>query len=124
MDRAYDITIDSGVVALGHGRDVVDGLKPTNKRFMYMLMENMKLVGSKIYDDQMSIHTTKHKEDLSLEKYLKNFNITKNGIIDQGKYKNVQVNGHGMSVSIMFKIIMILTTQLSKLVAIQLIFIH
>ena len=61
--------------------------------------------------------STTHKEDVSLSKEFQKhlYNKTQNnGVIVQGNYLNVLVNGSVMSLSIMFKTILILTIKLLK----------
>ena len=70
FDHYYDIIINSGIVATGHGQDVVDGLNANEKPFISMLMENVKFSSAEGYDGQVEMHTTTHKEDVSLKKEL------------------------------------------------------
>ena len=43
MTHHYDIIIDPGFGAPGHGRDVVDGLNATYKQFISMQIENFAI---------------------------------------------------------------------------------
>ena len=45
-----NITIDSGLVAPGHGRDVFDGFNYTYKRSVSMLMTSVQLPVAATYD--------------------------------------------------------------------------
>ena len=42
--------IDRGVGATGNGRQVVDGLNDTDKRFILMLVKTVQLPGTEDYD--------------------------------------------------------------------------
>ena len=44
------IIIYRGVSAPGHGKEVVDGLNTIDKRYMYQLMSNVQLPGSRTFD--------------------------------------------------------------------------
>ena len=115
MDHAYNNIIDYGVGAPGHGQDIVDEINVTEKKFIPMLMENLQFLCSKGYDEHAEMHITTQNEDISITKELKKHlsNITKkNGVIDQGKYKNVKVNGIGVIAIIMFNIMLMLTTKM------------
>ena len=68
MAHAYDIIIDRGAGEPGHGWKILDCLNATEKVFIYTLMENVQLAGSKRYDDQMEIHNTTPNEDIGPEK--------------------------------------------------------
>ena len=46
LSHAYNILIDIGVGAPGHGKYLVYGLKATDKRFIAMLMKTVKLPGA------------------------------------------------------------------------------
>ena len=46
----YSIIVDRGISAPGHGKEVVDGLNAINKLYIYQLMSNVQLPGSKIFD--------------------------------------------------------------------------
>ena len=114
MAHAYDIIIDCGVGAPGHGWDVIYGINAADKRFLFMLMENMQLTGAKGYDDHMAMKNTTQKEDVSLTKYFQKhlYNITQNNSVnDQGNYIFFHINGSGVRVSIMFKKVQVFTTK-------------
>ena len=89
LSQACNIIIDRGASAPGHGKDVVDGLNDTDKRFIFKLMATVQLPGSKGYGMQMLMHSTIHKYNISLalefQKHLSNTSC-KNRVIDQGKY--------------------------------------
>ena len=50
LSQSYDIFIDRGIIALGHGREVVDGLNAKEKWFIFHLMANVQLHVSKQFD--------------------------------------------------------------------------
>ena len=55
----YSIIIDQVIIAPGHGKDVVDVLNAIDKRYIYQLMYNVQLPGSKhlfTYSDAL-LHT-------------------------------------------------------------------
>ena len=58
-------------------------------------MENFQLPGLKVYDTQMVIHSETSTNDVILvQQFQRHFiNVArKHGLIDQGKYKNGQLN--------------------------------
>ena len=48
--------------APGHGKEVVDGLNAIDKRFVYQLMSNVQLRGSKIFDSHIIMHSCTQKK--------------------------------------------------------------
>ena len=66
--HAYNIEIVCGVGAPGHGKDVVDGLNATDKRFLTMFITTVQLSGTATNDSQMFIHTTIVNKDISLSR--------------------------------------------------------
>ena len=57
LSHAYNILIDRGVEAPGHGNYVVDGLKANERRFFSMLMKTVQLTGTTTNDSHMVMHT-------------------------------------------------------------------
>ena len=45
MSHCYSIIIDRGIIAPGHGKEFVDGLNAVDKRYIYLLISNIKLPG-------------------------------------------------------------------------------
>ena len=91
MSQCYSIIIDRGISALGHGKEVVDGLNAVDKRYIYQLMSTVQVPGSIIFDSQIKMHTGTKKYDVSLAKEFKEHlekEHRKYGAIDQGKTKN------------------------------------
>ena len=68
MSQCYSIIIDRGISAPGHGKEVVDGLNATDKQYIYQLMSNVQLPGSKIFDSQILRHSCTQKKNVSLAK--------------------------------------------------------
>ena len=54
--------------APGHGKEAIDGINAIDKRYIYQLMSNVQLPGSKRFDSQMQIHTSTQNNDVSLAK--------------------------------------------------------
>ena len=48
--QCYSIILDRDISAPGHGKDVVGVLNATDKRYIYKLMSNVQLPGSKTFD--------------------------------------------------------------------------
>ena len=67
LSKPYNIIINRGVSAPGNDQDVVGGLNTTNKKFIFELMANMQLPGSKGYDTHMTMHSATRKYNISLE---------------------------------------------------------
>ena len=66
FSHAYNIIIDCGVGAPGHGRELFYGLNATNKRFIFMLITTLPLLGTAAYESQMVIHTSTANTDIIL----------------------------------------------------------
>ena len=49
VSKCYSIIIDRGISATGHGKEVVDGLNAMDKRYIYQLIFNVQLTGSKTF---------------------------------------------------------------------------
>ena len=64
----FSVIIDRGISAPGHAREVVDGLKVIDKRFIYQLMSTVQLSGAKSYETKMVMHTRTRTYDVSLDK--------------------------------------------------------
>ena len=90
MSQCYSLTIDRCIIATGIGREVVDGLNAIDKRYIYQLISNVKLPGSKLFDSHMQMHTSTQNSDASIAKELQQHMSNENSqncVIDQGKYK-------------------------------------
>ena len=44
--QCYSVIIDQGIIAPGHGKEVVDGLNDIDKRHIYKLIYNVQLPGT------------------------------------------------------------------------------
>ena len=62
MSQCYSITIDRGISAPGHGKEVVDGLNDVDKSYIYQLMSKFQLPGSVRFDSQIKMHTGTEKK--------------------------------------------------------------
>ena len=91
MSQCYYITIDLGISEPRHSKAVVDGPNSVDKSYIYQLMSTVQLTGSNIFDSQTQMHNGSQKYDASLAKEYQHHMTKehrKNGVIDQGKYKN------------------------------------
>ena len=68
LSQRHSIIIDRGISAPGHGKEVVDGINAIDKRYIYQLMSNVQLPGSKTFDSQILMHSCTPKNDVSLAK--------------------------------------------------------
>ena len=68
VSQRHSIIIDWGISETGHGKDLVDGLNDIDKQYMYQLMSNFQLPGSRIFDSQIIMHSCTPKNDVSLAK--------------------------------------------------------
>ena len=68
MSQCYSVIIDCGISAPGNGKEVVDGINAIDKRYIYQLMSNVQITGSKIFDSQILMHYCKPKNDVSMAK--------------------------------------------------------
>ena len=76
LSKFYNIIIDLGVSAPGHGREVEYGLNVTNKRFIFHMMYTVQHPGSKWFNTQNTLHTAAQNTDMILaqefQKHLSN----------------------------------------------------
>ena len=66
--QCHSIIIDRGISAPGHGKEVVDGINAIEKRYIYQLMSNVKLIVSRTFYSQILIHSCTPKNDVSMAK--------------------------------------------------------
>ena len=88
MSQCYSVTIDRGISAPGHGKEVVDGINAVDKRYIYQLMSNVQLPGSNRFNSQIQMHTDDQKYDVSLAKEFQHHMTKehrKNGFFDRVK---------------------------------------
>ena len=89
FSHVYNIVIDHGAGAPGHGKYVVDDFKNTDARFLKMFMTTVKLPGAATNYSHMVIHTTMSNIDTSLAKVFQKHlsDLTRaHGLIDHRKY--------------------------------------
>ena len=76
LSQSYNIIIDCGLIVPVHVIEVLDGLIDTDKGFIFHLMPNVKLPGSKRFVTQITVHTATQNTDVILsqgfQKYLSN----------------------------------------------------
>ena len=68
LSQSHSIIIDKGVSAPGHGKEVVDGINAIEKRFIYQIMSNVNLPGSRKFYSQILMHSCTPRYDVSLAK--------------------------------------------------------
>ena len=66
LSQSHSIIIDRGISAPGNGKDVVHGLNAIDKKYIYQLMSNVQLPGSKISDSQILMHSCTPKKYVSM----------------------------------------------------------
>ena len=89
--QEFNIIIEHGISAPGHGREVVDSCDATEKQFIFNLMATVQLPGSQRVDIKMEMHTSTLTDDISLLKKIKKHlsNASRqHGILDYGKQKS------------------------------------
>ena len=87
--QCLSIIIYQGISAHGHGKEVVDGINEIDKRYIYQLISNVQLPGSKFFDSQILMHSCTQKRMSVWLNNPKNIclrSICKHGVIGQGKY--------------------------------------
>ena len=89
FSQCHSIIIYQGISAPGHGKELVGFLNAIDKRFIYQLMSNVQLPGSKTFDSKIIIYSFTENNDVSLAKYSRKQlyeEHRKHGVIYQGKY--------------------------------------
>ena len=56
LSQCYAIIIDRGISAPDHGKEMINGINAIYKRYIYQLVYNVQLPGSKIFDSQILIN--------------------------------------------------------------------
>ena len=64
--QEFNIIIDCGISATGHGREVVDGLNATYKGFIFHLTEKAQLTSSKRFYTKMDMDILIQNSDVML----------------------------------------------------------
>ena len=92
MLQYYSVIIYRGIIETGHGKEVIGGLNNINNCFIYQIIYNVQLTGSKTFDSQILLHSFTQNNDVSLDKesqkHLSKEHI-KHGVIDQVKYRKI-----------------------------------
>ena len=90
MSQAFSVIIYRVISSPGHGRKVVYGISAIYKQFFLQLMSTVHLLGEKVYDIKIVIHTVTHTSNVrfsvEFEKRLSTA-ARKHIVIDQGRYK-------------------------------------
>ena len=68
FSQCHSIIIYRGISAPGNGKELVGGINVIDKRYIYQLMSNVQLPGSKTFDSQILIHSYTPKHDVSVAK--------------------------------------------------------
>ena len=68
FSQCYSIIIDRSISAPRHGKELVGGLNAIDKRYIYQLMSNVQLTGSKTFDSQILMHSCIENNDISIAK--------------------------------------------------------
>ena len=66
--QCYSVIIDCGISAPVHGKEVVVVINAIDKRYIYQLMSNVQLLGSKLFDLRIIMHSFTQNNDVSLAK--------------------------------------------------------
>ena len=115
MSQCYSIVIDRGISEPGHGKEVVYGINDVDKRYIYQLMSTVQLTGSNIFDSKMQIHTGNQKYDVILVKESQH-HLTKKAqnmvSLIKENTKKYSWKENGQTYSIMFRIILLLNTNI------------
>ena len=68
FSQCHSIIIYRGMSAPGHGKAVVYNINDIDKHYMYQLMCNVQLPGSRTFDSQILTHSFTSKNDISMAK--------------------------------------------------------
>ena len=55
LSQDYNIINDRGVSEPGHGIEILDGLRNTDKRFLFQMIATVQLTGEKVFDTQRDV---------------------------------------------------------------------
>ena len=70
MSQLFSIIIERGISAPGHGKEVVDGINDIDMRYIYQLMSNVQLLGSKTFDSKILMNSCTQENDVIMDKQL------------------------------------------------------
>ena len=90
LSQSFNIIIERGISAPGHGREVVDGLNDTENSFIFHIMSNFQLSGRQRFDTQIAVYTATQNTDVRFARdFQKHLSIEshKHRIKDHGKHK-------------------------------------
>ena len=68
MSQYYSVIFYLGIIEPGHGKEVIDGINSIEKIYIYQLIFNLQLPGSKTFDSQIIMHYCTENNDVSLAK--------------------------------------------------------
>ena len=68
LSQIQSIIIDRCISSPGNGKEVIGGLNSIYNCYMYQLMSNVQLPGSRTFDSQILIHFCTPKNDVILAK--------------------------------------------------------
>ena len=90
--QCHLIIIDRGIRAHGHGKEVVDGINTIDKQYIYQLIYNVQLPGSKTFDLYILMHSCTKNNYVILNREFQIYpskEHRKYGVIDQVKYSKI-----------------------------------
>ena len=93
MSQRYSVIIDHGISSPGHLKEVIDDLNDIDTHYIYQLMSNFQLLGSKLFDSKILMHYLTQNNDVSLAKELQKHlskEHQKHVVIDQGNTEKSQ----------------------------------
>ena len=68
MLQCYSFIIDRGISVPGNGKEVIGGIDVIDKRYIYQLVSNVQLTGSKTFDSRVLMHSITQNNDVSMDK--------------------------------------------------------
>ena len=67
LSQGHSIIFNWGISEPGYVKEVIDGLNAIDKRFMYQLMSNVQLTGSKTFEKYILTHSFTQIKDISMD---------------------------------------------------------
>ena len=68
LSQCLSIIIYRGISGYGNGKELFDGINAVAKRYIYQLMSNVQIPGSRTFDSQILMHYCTAKKDVSMAK--------------------------------------------------------
>ena len=68
LSHEFYVIIECGIIATGHGIELLYGLNAIEKRFLFQLMPTLKLLGAKGYYTHLVMHTGTRTSDINLDR--------------------------------------------------------